>query len=144
MKKVLLVIGGLMLIGFIASLFNPSKNIPVKLNPNVKIDVASSVVKFVDGKHRYFFFIKNNYNQIFHGTINIELFTNDLIVGKENFDTPQGGIYPNLQKFVYMDVNTGPPIVHGANGVTKFKYNVIQNNEIVRQGEGFIPNYITN
>lgn len=50
-------------------------NTPVPAE-RVKVEVASQIVKKVDGKYRYFFDIRNNNTKDFEGDVTISLFNN--------------------------------------------------------------------
>lgn len=103
------------------------------------IVVTSQIVKHVDGKYRYFFDIRNKDTKPFEGSVSITLFTSELKnpLAGETFNT-KAPIEPELGSSVYTDANTGPTSVHGANGMTKFKYVVKKGNVVVNSGEGQI------
>jgi len=104
---------------------------------NFDIAVSSSIIKKVDGKHRYFFNIRNNDDKDFEGTVDIEVYNDDELLGKESFKTTSS-IGAGLGTSVYFDINTGPVSVHGEYGVTKFKYKVLINKDTVKEGDGDI------
>lgn len=103
------------------------------------IVVTSQIVKKVDGKYRYFFDIRNKDTRPFEGSVIISLFTSELKnpIAGDTFNTNKA-IEPELGTSVYTDANTGPPSVHGANGISRFTYTVKKGNEIVNKGEGVI------
>ncbi len=110
-----------------------------KPSEKMKIDVTSQVVKKVDGKHRYFFDIRNNDIKDFEGSVTITLY-NDLYkssLGSGTFDTNKP-IEPGLGTSVHFDINTGPTSVHGEAGITKFKFVVKKDKQVVSEGEGYI------
>ncbi len=111
----------------------------VKSTEKLNIVVTSQIVKKVDGKHRYFFDIRNKDTKNFEGSVTITLY-NELgsnPLGGDTFKTKKA-IEPELGTSEYIDINTGPVKVHGANGVSKFKYVVKKDNQIVNEGEGTI------
>ncbi len=101
--------------------------------------VTSQIVKKVNGKYRYFFDIRNKDTKPFEGSVSISLFTAELpnAIAGDTFNTKQA-IEPDLGTSVYTEANTGPTSVHGADGITKFKYTVRKGNDIVNSGEGEI------
>lgn len=104
-----------------------------------KVEVTSQIVKKVDGKYRYFFDIRNNDTKNFEGDVSITLF-NELQknpLGGDTFSTTRA-IEPTLGTSQYIDIYTGPVSIHGGNGITKFKFVVKKNGEIVNEGEGQI------
>lgn len=104
-----------------------------------KVEVASQIVKKVDGKYRYFFDIRNNDTKDFEGDVSITLY-NELqksTLGGDTFSTTRA-IEPTLGTSQYIDIYTGPVSVHGENGISKFKFIVKKNGEIVSEGEGQI------
>lgn len=104
---------------------------------NFNIVVTSQIVKKVDGKHRYFFDIRNKDTKAFKGDVTISLFTNELKnpIAGDTFSTSRP-IEPGLGTSVYADASTGPPSLHGENGITKFKYTVKKGDKTVSSGEG--------
>lgn len=111
----------------------------VRPKEKFNIVVSSQIVKRVDGKHRYFFDIRNNDTKSFEGSVTISLFTNTLKnpIAGDTFKTTRA-IEPTLGTSVYADANTGPTSVHGENGITKFRYVVKRGEDIVNSGEGVI------
>jgi len=105
--------------------------------------VTSKIVKKVEGKYRYFFDIRNKDKKDFNGDVSITLHNNmqDSPLGGDVFKS-SSPIEPNLGDFVYLEINTGTPSVHGEYGITKFKYEVKIDNKIVKSGEGEITNKI--
>jgi len=103
------------------------------------IVVTSQIVKKIDGKHRYFFDIRNKDTKPFEGSVTITLYKNgqDSPLAGDTFNTNKA-IEPELGTSVYADAHTGPPSVHGANGISKFKYVVKKGIEVVNSGEGEI------
>lgn len=103
------------------------------------IVVTSQIVKKADGKHRYFFDIRNKDTKSFEGSVTISLFTSEQKnpIAGDTFTTNKA-IEPELGTSVYADAHTGPPSVHGANGISKFTYTVKKDSEIVNSGEGVI------
>lgn len=101
--------------------------------------VISQIVKKVNGKHRYFFDIRNKDTKPFEGTVTISLFTSKLpnAIAGDTFNTTKP-IEPELGTSVYTDASTGPPSVHGENGISKFKYTVKKGDTVVHSGEGVI------
>ncbi len=97
------------------------------------ITVTSQIVKSVGGKHRYFFDIRNNDQYPFTGSVRIELIGRAGILGRETFET-QRSIQPGLGTFVFFDINTGPPSVHGEYGITFFRYEVWERGQTVASG----------
>ncbi len=100
------------------------------------IVVTSQIVKKIDGKHRYFFDIRNKDTKPFEGSVTISLFTSQLknAIAGDTFNTNKA-IEPELGTSVYTDANTGPPSVHGENGISKFKYTVKKGSKVVNSGE---------
>lgn len=109
------------------------------------IVVTSQIVKKVDGKHRYFFDIRNKDTKPFEGSVTISLFNSEqkTPLAGDTFTTNKA-IEPELGTSVYADAHTGPPSVHGANGLSKFTYTVKKGNEIVNSGEGVITEKFEN
>lgn len=103
------------------------------------IVVTNQIVKKVDGKYRYFFDIRNHDTKEFEGSVSILLFTDELKneIAGDAFDT-KAPIEAELGASVYTDANTGPVSVHGIDGITKFKYIVRKDNQVVNSGEGRI------
>lgn len=119
-----------------------SSNQPTEIPKPVdkfNIVVTSQIVKKVDGKYRYFFDIRNHDSKPFEGNVTISLFTDELKdpLAGDTFNTTKA-IKPELGTSVYADANTGPTSVHGANGITKFKFTVKQGESVVNNGEGII------
>ncbi len=104
-----------------------------------EIVVTSQIVKKVNGKHRYFFDIRNKDTKPFEGSVTISLFTSKLSnpIAGDTFNTTKA-IEPGLGTSVFTDANTGPQSVHGENGITKFKYVVKKGDKTVKSGEGAI------
>lgn len=103
-----------------------------------KIDVTSQIVKKVGDKHRYFFDIRNNDTVPFQGDVSIVLYNNEGDdLGADTFTT-KSPIEPGLGDSVYFDIYTGPPSVHGANGISVFKYKITSNKRVINEGQGSI------
>jgi hypothetical protein len=103
------------------------------------IVVTSQTVKQVNGKHRYFFDIRNNDTSPFTGAVNIELLkTNGTKLGQGDFGATSA-IQPGLGDYVYIDIRTAPVSISGVTtGISDYKYEVISNNQIVSSGSGKI------
>ena len=106
--------------------------------PIMDIRVTSSIVKFVGGKHRYFFSIRNHANKPFIGSVTIQLM-NSLsgILGEETFTTKKP-INSGVGTAVYFDIHTGPQSIHGAYGVETFHYEAKVDDKMVASGDGLI------
>lgn len=104
-----------------------------------KIAVTNQIVKKVNGKYRYFFDIRNHDFEPFEGDVSITLFTDELknALAGDTFSTNQP-IEPDLGSSEYIDANTGPVSVHGGSGITKFKYVVKKDENVVGSGDGII------
>lgn len=61
----------------------------------------------------------------------------DSALGGETFTTTYP-IQPEGGQSVYIDINTGPVLVHGEYGITKFKYEAKVDDKVVKSGEGKI------
>jgi hypothetical protein len=119
----------------------PSK--PEEQKPVSKeILVTNQVVKMVDGKCRYFFFIENKDQSAFSGSVTIKVINPITTVGTDTFTTKQP-IEPSMSQIVYIDTNTCPPSIHGEAGTNKFEYEVKENNQTVKTGSGGIIDKIT-
>ena len=104
------------------------------------IEVSSQIVKDIGGKYRYFFDIRNKDTKDFVGDVSIKIITQEgLTVGSDDFSA-KSPISPSLGSSVYIDANTGPVSVHGANGTANYKYTVKVNGIAVKNGEGSITN----
>jgi hypothetical protein len=149
-KWSVLIVGGLFALIIVLAIVDGSNDKKPDSEPNQAIDesvqapepfnivVTSQIVKKVDGKHRYFFDIRNNDTKDFEGSVTIELINQEgRKLGNETFNTNKA-ISPNLGTSQYIDINTGPVSVHGASGISKFTYEVKVNNQTVRTGEGDI------
>lgn len=111
----------------------------------MQIIVTSQIVKKVDGKYRYFFDIRNKDTKDFEGSVSITVY-NDLqssALGGDTFKTNKP-IEPKLGTSVYFDINTGPTSVHGENGITKFRYVVKKDDQIINEGEDVISSKLEN
>lgn len=103
-----------------------------------KIDVTSQIVKKVGDKHRYLFDIRNNDVVPFEGDVSIVLYnTEGDDLGADTFST-KTPIEPGLGDSVYFDIYTGPPSVHGANGISTYTYKVTSHNRVINEGKGTI------
>lgn len=104
-----------------------------------EIEVSSQMIKKVDKKYRYFFDVRNNDTKEFIGEVTITLHNDQQksALGKDTFETTSA-ISPSLGKSVYFDINTGPVSAHGEYGITKFKYEVRIDGNIVKSGEEVI------
>jgi hypothetical protein len=109
---------------------------PTAIEP-VNIAVTSQMVKKVEGKHRYFFDIRNNDSMPFEGSVLITLHNQTNSIARDTFTTT-APIDPGLGESVYLDANTGPVSVHGEFGVTTYTYVVTIDNIEVNSGEGQI------
>ena len=107
---------------------------PVRLRA---ISVTSQIVKSVGGKHRYFFDIRNGELTPFTGSVRIELIGRAGALGGETFETRRP-IQSGLGTSVFLDINTGPPSVHGEYGITSFRYQVWDHGQTVASGTGAI------
>jgi hypothetical protein len=120
--------------------FAGTQNITIAKNSNKSnVVVKSLIVKKVDGKFRYFFDIRNNGNEDFIGEVSIYLYNNkqSLELGRDTFKT-EYPINPKLGNHVWIEINTGPPFIHGEYGITKFKYEVKVDNIIIKSEEDII------
>ena len=104
----------------------------------MNVRVTSKIVKFIGGKYRYFFDVRNFAVKPFEGSAKIQLLNSKgNIVSEETFTTNKpiqsGGGFS-----VYFDVHTGSPSVHGEYGIVKFLYKVTVDNQIVASGDGII------
>lgn len=89
---------------------------------NLTVELVN--VKFVDGQYRYFCSIHNIGSTPFSGSVKIESINKrGEKVGGEHFTTTTP-IEPGLRRVVYIDQHTGPPDVHGDNGITAFRITV--------------------
>jgi hypothetical protein len=99
----------------------------------IDIRVESLIVKEVDGKHRYFFDIRNYDTETFEGSVEISLITQEgLKVGKDTFST-KSPIEPDTGKSVYIDIYTAPKAIHGVKGVLTYEY-IVRKEYIVNEG----------
>lgn len=104
----------------------------------VEVAVTSQIVKAVEGKHRYFFDIRNQDDQPFSGSVEIELLgTNGNVIYADTFTTNQP-ILPGVGTSQFVEANTGPRSVHGDSGVVSYRYTATSNGSIVKTGEGQI------
>ena len=117
----------------------PSPTQSPKPVEKLNVVVTSQIVKKVDKKYRYFFDIRNKDSKNFEGSVSITVYNNlqSSPLGGDTFKTNKP-IEPNLGTSVYFDINTGPTSVHGENGITKFKYVVKKDDQIINEGEGII------
>ncbi|MFA6897148.1 MAG: zinc ribbon domain-containing protein [Patescibacteria group bacterium] len=119
----------------------PSK--PEEQKPVSKeILVINQVVKRVDGKCRYFFSVENKDQAAFSGSVTIKVINPITTVGTDTFTTKQP-IEPSMSQIVYIDTNTCPPSIHGEAGTNKFEYEVKENGQTVKSGDGGIIDKIT-
>lgn len=104
-----------------------------------QVNVTSQIVKRVDGKHRYFFDIRNNDTKDFEGDVSITLFAEAYsnALGGDTFSTNRP-VEPGLGTSQYIEINSGPEVIYGENGIGKFKYTVKKDGQIVNEGEGII------
>jgi len=118
---------------------SPKPTSTPKLTEKLNVVATSQIVKKVDGKFRYFFDIRNIDTKNFEGSVSITVYNNlqSSALGGDTFKTNKP-IEPKLGTSVYFDINTGPTSVHGENGITKFKYVVKKDNQIINEGEGVI------
>jgi hypothetical protein len=100
------------------------------------IVVTSQIIKKIGGKYRYFFDIRNNDTRPFSGIVKISIFNSvqNNPLAENSFTTKQP-IEPELGSSVYFDAFTGPTSVHGANGLSKYKYTVTKDKQVVAEGE---------
>jgi len=89
----------------------------------LKIVVESQIVKAVSGKYRYFFDIRNRSQEAYEGSVTITINGKSGPLGRETFSTRKP-ILPGLGVSVFLDINTGPPRVHGEFGAVDFSYEV--------------------
>jgi len=105
------------------------------------ITVTSQIVKKVDKKCRYFFDIRNQEAESFEGSVEISLFSesgdDEHLLGKEVFET-KSPIKQSLGDSVYFDINTCPVSIHGENGISKYRFVVKIDGNVVNQGEASI------
>ena len=105
------------------------------------IAVTSQIVKKVDKKCRYFFDIRNQEAESFEGSVEISLFSesgdDEHLLGKEVFET-KSPIKQSLGDSVYFDINTCPVSIHGENGISKYRFVVKIDGNVVNQGEASI------
>jgi hypothetical protein len=137
---------GSMLLSSIVSVFQPIRREstrPAQLRtastPSGRIGVSSTIVKAVDGKHRYFFDVRNVGTLPFTGRVTITLHYG---IGASKsrdetfiFDSP---LESDLGKAAYIDLHTGPPSVHGDAAVSTFSFNALSSDGTVSTGSGTI------
>lgn len=102
------------------------------------IIVTSMIVKRINGKFKYWFDIRNEGKKPFNGIIKIWCITDD---GSSEFDESfktNRPIEPKLGTPQYIELNTGITSIHGANGISKFRFEVIVDDEVVQSGNGRI------
>lgn len=105
---------------------------------SLEIAVVSQAVKLVDGKYRYFLDIRNQDDQPFSGSVEIELIgAEGNRIYEDTFTTNQP-IQPGVGTSQYVEASTGPVSVHGQNGVVSFRYTATSNGSVVKTGEGAI------
>lgn len=109
------------------------------LIPPFEISVTSSIVKKVDGKHRYFFDILNNDDRVFNGNVEIKIFNDQTSapLGGDSFST-KIPLEKGRAQYVYIDINTGPVSIHGEYGSTRFEYLIKIDDQIAGSGNGKI------
>lgn len=103
------------------------------------ISVTSVIVKKVNGKHRYFFHLRNNAPQPFTGDVTITLLDakHEHSNVSETYEI-ENPMQSGLGASVYFEVHTGPAAVHGEYGNTRFKYEVKSGGKVVDKGAGRI------
>lgn len=110
------------------------------------IVVTSQIIKKVGKKYRYFFDIRNKDTEPFKGIVRISLYNaENTFITEQSFSSDQlnaGQIESELGMSRYIDANTGPKEIHGVNGISEYKYDVLINKQVVRQGEGDITSNI--
>ena len=108
------------------------------------IVVTSMIVKKIDGKFKYWFDIRNKGKKPFDGIVRIWCITDDESSEfDESFKTNRP-IEPKLGTPQFIELNTGITSFHGANGISKFRFEVIVNDEVVQTGSGRITNNFEN
>jgi hypothetical protein len=105
--------------------------------PARTIRVENPIVKQIDGKHRYFFDIRNRDDMAFNATVTITLIGDAGSLAMDTF-TAKPAIEPGLGISVYLEASTGPVSVHGSAGVKAFKYDVTDAGALVSWGVGRI------
>ena len=104
----------------------------------LNVSVESPIVKYVDKKYRYFFYIKNNDTRTFSGDVNIDLISAEgRSVYDQTFSTSEP-LTSSTSNAVYFEANTGPVSVHGTSGIKTFSYTVTINGITVKSGSGDI------
>jgi len=121
-----------------------SKMTPVAQQPvePVNIVVTSQAIKYIDGKYRYFFNIKNNDSKSFAGDVTIDIINAE---GNSIYDktfTASKPIASGLGSSVYFDVNTGPTSIHGTNGILTYSSVVKVEGNIVAESSGNISSIV--
>ncbi len=104
---------------------------------SASLTVRNMIVKQIGGKHRYFFDIRNAGDRAFAGTVEITLFGKGGGLGRETFEARRP-IMPGLGTSAYVDINTGPPAVHGEFGTTRFEWLAKEGGRQVASGTGEI------
>lgn len=151
-KKLERVVSVLLIIIFIAvvvggwdSMFGsdtPTPEVVQATAEPVEVAVTSQIVKVVGGKHRYFFDIRNQDDQPFSGSVEIELLgTNGNVIYADTFTTNQP-IQPGVGTSQFVEASTGPRSVHGDSGVVSYRYTVSVGGSTVKTGEGAISTKI--
>lgn len=101
------------------------------------ITVTSQIVKRVDGKCRYFFDVRNQDTKDFGGSVLISVYSDSIKSPLSSITfTARNPISPSLGHSVSLDASTCPPSIHGADGMTRYTYEVNIENSIVTKGEG--------
>jgi len=108
------------------------------------ITVTSEIVKKVDGKFRYFFDIRNKGETAFEGTVKIWCITDDENFKFDDSFKTNKPIESGLGTSQYIELNTGTTSTHGANGISKYRYEVIVNSDVVQRGGGEITSEFEN
>lgn len=125
----------------VGEIFSQRDSSPIVVEPDVQpieVAVTSQTVKAVGGKHRYFFDIRNQDDQPFSGSVEIELIgTDGRTIYEDTFTTSQP-IQPGVGTSQYVEARTGPVSVHGQNGVVSFRYTATSNGSVVKTGEGAV------
>jgi|GEM_PF-1756514 hypothetical protein len=137
----------LVVVGFIQGTISSSNKVPVaqvqsaqiKAVEKQDIRVLSQAVKYVDGKYRYFFDIRNHDKKLFQGKVTIELLLqNGSVIGRDVFVATKP-TEPGYGDSVYFDIRTGPvPDFQPEYAVTSFHFTATSNEGLVAEGSGRI------
>lgn len=120
MKKLFFVIIIIAVVGYVAKSAGLVKDKPAENNPSVSAEQSEKAfnlqlnapsIKKVDGKHRYFFAIRNNDDRVFNGKIIVTLH-NKMKGIKNAEESYQVQINSGGGKNAYIDTNTGPEAIH--------------------------------